>query len=198
MSILATDFFLFIWSNIFIQYIFVNLVYCLGGSFWLCIQCFIFAPSSEILKLIMRKQISKRVMAFIHTWWSYYGMLVEKRVRLSGHLVSNCVCVREARHHMGITSCNGGIGLCAWLRRVWVHELSQRIKTRIQELCWVQRWGRDVDRRRADKRWFGLCHMRLTLQLWSNWTRSATEGLLWPLDLFVGGFLLLVPGNQPC
>lgn len=58
-------------------------------------------------------------------------MLVQERVRLSGHLASRCVCIEEARHDRGTGSSNGRIGLFVQLCRVRVHELSQRIKSRV-------------------------------------------------------------------
>lgn len=119
-------------------------------------------------------------------------------MRLSGRLASGCVCVEEARHNGGPPgSSNGWIGLCVRLCQVRVHELSQRIKSRGQQLGRVQRWDRDVDRWRWDKWWFGLDHLRLNLRLRSDWARSATEGLVRSLGVFVRQGLLLLLGNQP-
>lgn len=61
-------------------------------------------------------------------------MLVQERVRLNGHLNSSWVCIEKAGHDGGAGSGNGWVGLCVGLCQVRVHELSQRIKSRVQEL----------------------------------------------------------------
>lgn len=118
-------------------------------------------------------------------------------MRLSGRLASGCVRVEEAGHDRSTDSSNGWIWLCVRLRHVRVHELSQRIKSRAQQLGRVQRRDRDVDRRRRDIRWFGLDHLRRNLRLRSDWARSATEGLVGSLGVLVRQGLLLLLGNQP-
>lgn len=115
---------------------------------------------------------------------------------LSRCLASGCVRVEEARHDGG--SSDGWIGLRVRLRQVRVHELSQGIKSRAQQLGGVQRRDRDGDRGRGDKCWFGLDYLRLNLRLRSYWACSATEGLvLRSLGVFVSHGLLLLLGNQP-
>lgn len=55
-------------------------------------------------------------------------------MRLSGRLAGGCVRVEEAGHDRSTDSSNGWIWLCVRLRHVRVHELSQRIKSRAQQL----------------------------------------------------------------
>lgn len=61
-------------------------------------------------------------------------MLVQERVRLNGHLNSGWVCIEKAGHDGGAGSGNGWVRLRVGLCQVRVHELSQRIKSRVQEL----------------------------------------------------------------
>lgn len=61
-------------------------------------------------------------------------MLVQERVRLNGHLNRRWVCIEKVGHDGGTGSGNGWVGLSVGLRQVRVHEVSQRIKSRVQEL----------------------------------------------------------------
>ena len=120
-------------------------------------------------------------------------------MRLSGRLASGCVRVEEASHDGGAGSSNGWVGLRVRLRQVRVHELSQGVEPGAQQLGRVQRRDGDVDvdRGRGHERRLGLDHLRLNVRLRSDRARSATEGLVRSLGVFVRRGLLLLLGNQP-
>lgn len=124
-------------------------------------------------------------------------MLVQERVSVRGYVASGFIHTEEAGGNGGSGSDDGGIGLRVRLGQVRVHELHQRVKSRVQQVGRVQR--RDRDGGNGDKRRLGLDWLRLDLRL--RRTQRADEGLLWSLCVLVRSrlllLLLLLLGNQP-
>lgn len=119
-------------------------------------------------------------------------MLVQERVSVRGHVAGGFVHAEEAGGNGG--SGNSGIGLRVRLGQVRVHEVHQRVKSRVQQVGRVQRG--DVDGGNGDKRRLGLDRRRLELRL--RRTQRADEGQLWSLCVLGRGrLLLLLLGNQP-
>lgn len=120
-------------------------------------------------------------------------MLVEEGVSVRGQVASGFTDAEKAGGSGGTGSADGGIGLRVCLRQVRVHELHQRVKSRVQQVGRVQRGDRDGGS--GDKRRLGLERLRLELRL--RRSSHTDEGRLWSLCVFVRGGLLLLLGNQP-
>lgn len=121
-------------------------------------------------------------------------MLVQERVSVRGHVAGGVVHTEEAGGNGGSGGGNGGIGLRVRLVQVRVHEVHQRVKSRVQQVGRVQRG--DVDGGNGDKRRLGLDWQWLELRL--RRTQRADDGLLWSLCVLGRGrLLLLLLGNQP-